>query len=68
MDLLDKARAFTKMKLNHMSTSDRVSASRTAKELVLQINEIYKVNQDPELMLLMKEITVIKQKIEKRLN
>ena len=67
MELLERANNFTKMKLNHMSTSDRVSASRTAKELVLNINELYKVNNDPELMKLMKEITAIKQKIEKKL-
>lgn len=67
MELLDKAKKFTKLKLNNMSTSDRVSASRKAKELVLKINEIYKASKDPGLMDLMKAITVKKRKIEKRL-
>ncbi|WP_367183193.1 hypothetical protein [uncultured Aquimarina sp.] len=50
-----------------MSTSDRVSASREAKSLVLSINEIYKRSKDPDLMSLMKMITEKKRKIDKRL-
>ncbi|GAB5473560.1 MAG: hypothetical protein Mars2KO_16590 [Maribacter sp.] len=67
MDLLLKANAFEKMKMSHMSTSDRVMASREAKELVLAINEIYKKTKDSKLMDVMKRITEKKRKIDKRL-
>jgi len=53
--------------MSNMSTSDRVEASREAKDLVLSLNEIYKQNKDPEIMEMMKIITAKKQKIEKRL-
>jgi len=67
MEVLEKAREFEKMKMSHMSTSDRVEASREAKSLILTINEIYKKNKDASLMQLMKRLTKKKQKIEKRL-
>ncbi len=67
MDLLMKADEFEKMKMSHMSTSDRVKASRHAKELVLAINEIYKKTKDSKLMDAMKRITEKKKKIDKRL-
>lgn len=50
-----------------MSTSDRVAASREAKELILSINEVYKQTKDSTLMEIMKRLTVKKKKIEKRL-
>lgn len=68
MELLVRAQGFEKMKMSHMSTSDRVKASREAKELVLAINEIYKRTKDSKLMEVMKRITVKKKKIDKRLN
>ena len=58
---------FEKMKMSHMSTSDRVKASRQAKSLVLAINEIYKKTKDVALMDIMKRITAKKRKIDKRL-
>ncbi len=67
MDLLVQAEEFEKMKMSHMSTSDRVKASRRAKELVLAINEIYKKTKDTTLMDAMKRITEKKRKIDKRL-
>lgn len=67
MDLLQRAEAFENLKMSHMSTSDRVQASRDAKALILSLNEIYKKTKDPELMDLMKRLTEKKQKIEKRL-
>lgn len=67
MDLLVQAEEFEKMKMSHMSTSDRVKASRKAKELVLSINEIYKKTKDSNLMDAMKRITEKKRKIDKRL-
>ena len=67
MSLFDKAQDFLNRKMSHMSTSDRVKASREAKALVLGLNEIYKQNKDASIMDLMKTITVKKRKIEKRL-
>ena len=67
MDILQEATTFEKAKMSHMSTSDRVVASREAKRLILAINEIYKQTQDASLMDAMKRLTVKKKKIEKRL-
>ena len=67
MDLLLKAEEFDKRPMSHMSTSDRVKASREAKDLVLSINEIYKKTKDSKLMEAMKRITIKKKKIDKRL-
>ncbi len=68
MDIIKEALAFEQEKMSHMSTSDRVQASREAKRLILGINEIYKETKDAELMDIMKRITEKKRKIEKRLN
>jgi hypothetical protein len=67
MEILDKALEFEQRKLSFQNTSDRIIASREAKELILGLNDIYKVNKDPEVMDLMKRLTVIKRKIEVRL-
>lgn len=67
MDVMDRALEFEKRKMSGMTTSDRVSSSREVKALILEMNEIYKENKDPELMDMMKRLTVIKRKIEKRL-
>jgi hypothetical protein len=67
MDIFKRADAFINLKMSHMSTSDRVQASRDAKEIILAINEIYKKSKDEKLMDLMKQLTEKKQKIEKRL-
>jgi len=67
MDLIKKALEFENRKKSSLTTSERVKFSREAKELILGLNEIYKEQHDPEIMDLMKRLTVIKQKIEKRL-
>ncbi|PQJ16619.1 hypothetical protein [Aureicoccus marinus] len=67
-ELLERAEAYERLKMSHMSTSDRVKASREGKEIVLGINEIYKKTKDGSLMDWMKRVTVKKKKIEKRLN
>ena len=67
-DLLAQAEEFENRSLSHMSTSDRVEASREAKKLILSINEIYKKTKDSKLMDIMKSLTAKKRKIEKRLN
>lgn len=67
MDILERATEFENRKFSFKTTSDRILAAREAKELILGINEIYKQKKDAKLMDLMKRITLIKQKIEKRL-
>ncbi len=67
MDIINEALEFEQEKLTFKTTSDRIKASRKAKELILGVNEVYKENKDATLMDLMKRLTVIKQKIEKRL-
>ena len=67
MDLLEQAQAYEDAKMSHMSTRDKVAASREAKRLILAINQRYKETKDETLMDLMKRLTVKKKKIEKRL-
>lgn len=67
MDILDQALEFEQKKTSFKTTSERIEASREAKRLILAINELYKANNDTELMDLMKRLTIIKKKIEKRL-
>jgi hypothetical protein len=67
MDILKEATIFENMKMSHMSTSDRVVASREAKRLILAINEIYKKTKDITLMQIMKRLTVKKKRIDIRL-
>jgi len=65
MNLTERALEFESRKKSSLSTSDRVKFSREAKELILGLNEEYKINKDPATMDLMKRLTAIKQKIEK---
>ena len=67
MALINKALEFEKQKRRSLTTSDRVKISREAKALILGLNEIYKEKKDAKIMDIMKRLTVIKQKIEKRL-
>ncbi|QMU65961.1 MAG: hypothetical protein GKR88_17870 [Flavobacteriaceae bacterium] len=67
MDIVEKALEFENRKHKFVTTSDRILASREVKGLILSINEIYKETKDANLMDIMKRLTVIKQKIEKRL-
>tara|TARA_R100001480_G_C4720866_1_gene179892 strand:- start:833 stop:1054 length:222 start_codon:yes stop_codon:yes gene_type:complete len=67
MEIFDRALAFEQRKLSFQNTSERIIASREAKELILGLNSIYKVNHDPKIMDLMKRLTEIKKKIEVRL-
>ena len=67
MEIIDKALAFEQRKHTFKTTSDRIESSREVKSLILGLNEVFKEKKDPEIMDLMKRLTVIKQKIEKRL-
>ncbi len=67
MELLQQAELYENATMSHMSTSDRVAASREGKRLILAINEVYKKTKDSKLMDVMKRLTVKKKKIEKRI-
>ena len=67
MELLERAIEFENRKFSFKNTSDRIIASREVKALILELNEIYKQEKDPEIMDQMKRLTAVKQKIEKRL-
>lgn len=67
MTLLERAEEFEHRKHKFVTTSDRILASREVKALILEINDVYKETKDADLMELMKRLTVIKQRIEKRL-
>ncbi|MDA9774932.1 hypothetical protein N9B67_01295, partial [Algibacter sp.] len=61
------ALAFEQRRHTFKTTSERIESSREVKSLILGLNDVYKVEKNPEIMDLMKRLTVIKQKIEKRL-
>lgn len=67
MDLIKKATEFEERKHVFKNTSERIVAAREAKELILELNEKYKADNDPKIMDLMKRLTTVKQRIEKRL-
>ena len=67
MDVVKQAEAFELKPLTFKTTSERIEASREVKALILGVNEISKTSKDQKLMDLMKRLTAIKQKIEKRL-
>jgi len=67
MEVINKALEFEQRKMKSLSTSDRVKISREAKRLILALNQIYKEKKDESIMDLMKRLTKIKQKVEKRL-
>ena len=68
MELINRALEFEKRKMKSLSTSDRVKISREAKGLILDLNQVYKQKKDEKIMDMMKRITKIKRKVEKRLN
>ena len=58
-ELISKAEEFENRKFKFVTTSDRIVASREAKALILEINEVYKETKDVTLMDLMKRLTVV---------
>jgi hypothetical protein len=65
--LIERALEFEETSLKALTTNERIIISRKAKELILELNEIYKEEKDPNIMDIMKRLTLIKQKVEKRL-
>ena len=66
-EIIEKATEFEKRKHVYKSTNEKIVASREVKSLILELNEIYKENKDSDIMEMMKRLTLIKRKIEKRL-
>jgi len=64
--LVERALKFEETSLKALTTNERIIISREAKELILGLNEIYKEKKDSKIMDLMKKLTLIKQKVEKR--
>ena len=67
IEIIDKAIEFENRKHVYKSTNEKIVASREVKNLILELNEIYKENKDSDIMEMMKRLTVIKRKVEKRL-
>ncbi|MBD0822423.1 hypothetical protein [Aestuariibaculum marinum] len=67
MSTIEQALEFEQTSLKSLSTSDRIKLSRQAKSLILDLNQIYKSKKDQNIMDLMKRLTTIKRKVEKRL-
>ena len=67
MKIIEKAIEFENRKHTYKSTNEKIVASREVKNLILDLNEVYKKNKDSEIMEMMKRLTVIKRKVEKRL-
>ncbi|TXE14932.1 hypothetical protein FUA26_00045 [Seonamhaeicola algicola] len=67
LELINKALEFEQRKMRGLSNSDRIEISREAKALILDLNKIYKTKKDQKIMDIMKRLTTIKQKVEKRL-
>ncbi|MDA0176923.1 MULTISPECIES: hypothetical protein [Mesoflavibacter] len=67
MSTIEKALEFEQTSLRSLSTSDRVKISRQAKTLILELNQIYKKKKDEKIMDIMKRLTAMKRKVEKRL-
>ncbi|MBT8272416.1 MAG: hypothetical protein KJO77_01330 [Bacteroidia bacterium] len=67
MDVIDKALEFEQRKLSFKNTSERIKASREVKALILSLNEVYKKQKEDHIMDLMKRLTTVKRRIEKRL-
>jgi len=67
MGIIAKALEFESRKHVYKSTNEKIVASREVKSLILDLNEIYKEKKDPEIMDIMKRLTIIKKKVEKRL-
>ena len=66
-EIIQTATEFENRKHVYKSTNEKIVASREVKNLILELNEIYKENKDSDIMEMMKRLTVIKRKVEKRL-
>jgi len=65
--LLVEASAFKVKKIPRASRDAQIMTALKARDLVLAINKHYKESNDPELMSMMKDISKIKQQIERKI-
>jgi len=68
MDIFKKAWDFEQRKSSFKTRNEKILASREVKQIILDLNEIYKQKKETEIMDTMKRLTEIKRNIEKRLN
>lgn len=67
MDIIEKALDFEKRKSTFKTRNEKILAAREVKQIILDLNEIYKKEKDTKIMDIMKRLTEIKRTIEKRL-
>ncbi len=67
MDIFKEALDFEQRKSTFKTRNEKILASREVKQIILDLNEIYKKKKDIEIMETMKRLTEIKRNIEKRL-
>ena len=68
MDIFKKAWDFEQRKSTFKTRNEKILASREVKQIILDLNEIYKQKKNNDIMDTMKRLTEIKRNIEKRLN
>lgn len=67
MDIINKALEFEQRKSTFKTRNEKIIASREVKQIILDLNEVYKKKKDAKIMDIMKRLTEIKRNIEKRL-
>ena len=67
VEIISQALKFEKNEKLFKSRNDKIIAAKEAKRIILSINDIYKKNKDEKLMIIMKRLSLIKIKLEKRL-
>lgn len=67
LELVAQALEFEQNEKSFVSRNDKIIAAKEAKRFILSINEVYKKTRDQKLMDIMKRLTIIKIKMEKRL-
>jgi hypothetical protein len=67
METIEQALEFERNVPSYKTRDQRIWASLKAKELILALNVFYKKSNDDKIMDLMKRLTTIKRKYEKRL-
>lgn len=67
MDIINKALEFEQRKSKFKTRNEKILASREVKQIILDLNEVYKEKKDAKIMDIMKRLTEIKRNIEKRL-
>ena len=66
-ELIKETLEFEELVPKFHSRNEKIIASKKAKELILALNERYKKTKDAKLMDIMKRLTAIKKKAEKRI-